>query len=185
MRSKDIFAVILIVIGVLLMVNQFGLEIYIGGAWPLFLLIPGVLFWIAYLSSRAQRDNYGLLIPGTILIVYSVYFFILEITGGNYAAEFSFLFTFGIGLAFFAAHYMSRAQPKGLKIAGWILTVISIITLISTLSRSEWWPGVLILIGVVLLLQRGSKIKQPTPRPPRVTPASDGQSIANDNSQNS
>ncbi len=177
MRSKNIFAVIIIAIGAVLLLEQFGVDLNIGAGWPFFLLIPGVLFWVGYYTSRDTRDNFGLLIPGTILIVYSAYFFILEATNGAYAAELSFMFTFGVALAFFAAHYLSKAKPKGLKIAGWVLTIVSLITLLSTISTYDWWPAILIVIGVLLLLQRNTARKKAAPRETadNASPASDAE----------
>lgn len=159
-NTRSVVGIVLILLGALFLAGQFGLDINIGAIWPIVLLLPGVIFWISYFANRENRDSYVLLIPGTILVVYSLYFFFNEATGYDYAGETSFMFTLGVGLSFFAAYYLSKSKPRGLLIAAWIVSAMALINLVSTISTWNWWPVIFIAVGITLLYKRSQRLEK-------------------------
>ncbi len=79
MNNKKILpGMILIIVGLLLLGNNMGMIILdISKLWPLFLLVPGLLFELSYFTTR--RDV-GVLVPGGILTVYGCLFFVNILT---------------------------------------------------------------------------------------------------------
>lgn len=157
-KSKIYLGAFFVLIGVLFLLNNMGLNINLGFYWPVVLLIPGVIFWISFYQDKEKRSS-AILIPGTILIVYSLYFFFNQMNEYLYAGETSFIFTLGIALGFFAAYYYAkdRLTVKGYLIPAWILTGVALINLLGTTTQWEWWPIFLIGIGVYLLYKNGQK----------------------------
>ncbi|MDP2683886.1 MAG: hypothetical protein Q8P20_02405 [bacterium] len=157
-KSKIYLGGFLILIGCLFILQNMGLNINLGFYWPIFLLIPGVIFWISFYQDRENKSS-AILIPGTILIVYSLYFFFNQTNDYQYAGETSFIFTLGIALGFFAAYYLAREKnrTKGFLIPAWILSGVALINLLGTTTQWEWWPILLIGIGVYLLYKKEPK----------------------------
>jgi len=155
LNSRIFFASFLILIGVLLLMNQAGLNVDFGYIWPIFLLIPGIFFWIMFYSKKEkQRMRSSLLLPGTILIIYSLYFFYNQITNYDFAGETSFVFTLGVALGFFAMYYFGEIKNKGILIPAWILAGVSAILLLSTVGGGIWWPIIIIFVGLFLLYKK-------------------------------
>jgi hypothetical protein len=163
-NARLFFGIFIILIGFLLLLDQWGAPLRLGGFWPFFLLIPGLFFWVEFLS---KRQRFGLLMPGTILVLYSAYFFFCEATNYRFSDELSFLFTFAVAAGLFLMYHFSEPKKKGLLVAGWILTGVSLITLISTIGGGQLWPIVLIICGLWLLYQKknssGSDQQKPSP----------------------
>ncbi|MFZ6036030.1 MAG: LiaF transmembrane domain-containing protein [Patescibacteria group bacterium] len=162
MNSRSIIGACILVVGALLLLNQFGIAPNLGFLWPIFLLVPGVLFYVGYYQKRSSADNFGLLIPGTILIIYSLYFFINQATDYRFAGELSFMFILGVSLAFFAAYYLPTSHRRGLLIPAWILLGISIINFLGAISSWDWWPILLIVLGIYLLYSRQQPKNKPS-----------------------
>lgn len=160
-KIKIYLGAFLVIIGCLFILQNLGLDLKIGFYWPVILLIPGIIFWITFYQNKQNRSS-AILIPGTILIVYSLYFFFNQMNNYTYAAETSFMFTLGVGLGFFAAHYLAEKKnsSKGYLIPAWILTGIALINLLGTTTQWEWWPILLIGFGVYLLYKKDPKLTE-------------------------
>lgn len=148
-----------ILIGVLFLLENLGLNVNFGYYWPVVLLVPGIIFWVTFFQNKETRSS-AILIPGTILVIYSLYFFFNQLNDYKYAGETSFIFTLGIALGFFAAYYYAKDQvkKKGYLIPAWILTGVALINLLGTTTQWEWWPILLIGLGVYLLY-KNDKVK--------------------------
>ena len=155
-KSKVYIGAFLIILGCLFLLEKVGLNINFGFYWPVVLLIPGIIFWVSFYQDK-ERKSSALLIPGTILIIYSLYFFFNQMYDYSYAGETSFIFTFGVALGFFAAYYFDKVKKKGYMITAWILSGAALINLLSTTTQWEWWPILIIGIGVYLLYKKDSK----------------------------
>jgi hypothetical protein len=74
-KISYIFGFLLLFIGVILILSNFGvIEIVWENLWPLFLLIPGIVFELSYFIYRKDA---GLLVPGGILIMGAISLFFL------------------------------------------------------------------------------------------------------------
>lgn len=145
---------IIIFFGLLFLLEQSGLPVNFEFIWPLFLLVPGVFFFYRFFYTPDGRKQSGILIPATILTVYALYFFFSTATAYRYSGESSFIFPFGVALGLFATYHYSTEKRRGQLTAAWVLTAVSGIVLFSTIGGGQWWPLVLIVIGLMVIFQK-------------------------------
>ena len=154
MNTKSlIWGFLLVAVGALLLADNFGYLYFdwyqIWQYWPLLLIGGGVLFWLGWLNNRKEH---GLLMPGTILIVYGVLFWYNMNTNWWYMEDLWPFFMIVPGLGFLAM-YLFGPRDKGLLVPAAILIGLGVIFL------GEWyhfrliWPLILIAIGVRLLFK--------------------------------
>ncbi len=123
--------------------------------WPFFLLIPGVLFHIFAYSHRIT----GLLIPGGILVTYSLLFFFNEMTNYHFMANIWPIFIIGPGVGLLE-FYIFGERKIGVFVASLVLFAIGGTFLFISLLSSvlPYLIGLFfILIGIYILSGKGKK----------------------------
>ena len=144
-KINYIFGLLLLCIGVLLILSNFGvIEIVWEDLWPLFLLIPGILFELSYFIYRKDA---GLLVPGGILITYGLLFLVNVIYGWRLMEYLWPIFPLGVAIGLFQL-YLFGGREKGLLIPVGILGAISLFFLINNLLFVDFR----ILAGIVLVI---------------------------------
>ena len=149
MKTSDIIiGLALIIMGVLFLSDNFGyLDLDFAVLWPLVLIAAGGGFWIGYFQNR---KNYGMLMPGTILIVYGLIFWFCA-ENGWYQMHYLWPgFMIGPGLGFFML-YLFGEKEKGLLIPAGILTGLGLIFFVGFSDFSSYWPVILIAVGLYLI----------------------------------
>jgi len=149
MKTSDIIiGLALIILGALFLSDNFGyLDLDFGKIWPLIIVVAGGGFWIGYFQNR---KNYGLLMPGTILIVYGLIFWYCA-QEGWYNMQYLWPgFMIGPGVGFFML-YLLGDKEKGLLIPAAILTGMGLIFLFSLTDFAQFWPIILIVVGIYLI----------------------------------
>ncbi|MBN2365627.1 MAG: hypothetical protein EH225_06510 [Calditrichaeota bacterium] len=131
--------------------------------WPLVMIAGGLFFWIGWLSNRRE---FGLLMPGTILMVYGLMFQYSALHGWYYMDELWPGFLLGPGLGFFFMYLLGNRE-KGLLITACILIALSVIFWIGEGFR-YFWPVLFIAIGIYLLFKSRSR-KPEVPQEPETT----------------
>jgi len=158
-NNKIIPGIVLIVVGLFLLANNLGLVILdISKLWPLFLLIPGLLFEFSYF---VRRRDVGVLVPGGILTVYGCLFFVNILTNWNAMDRLWPFFIFGPAVGLFQL-YLFGGREKGVLIASGILGAISMIMLSFTMygfASNYIAPVALILFGLMIMF-KGNKNKE-------------------------
>lgn len=152
MKKTGIFpGIMLITAGVILLASNIGLMRFNWNfIWPLFLLIPGLMFELSYFGSRR---NPGVLVPGGILTVYSVFFYFNIITGWNFMDNLWPVFLLGPSFGLFQL-YLFGGREKGVLIASTILGFLSAVFLSFSLfgfAADFIGPAALILFGLFIL----------------------------------
>ncbi len=142
--GRRTFALVLIAMGIALLLAQ---EAGVGG--EAIVLAIGLAFLAGWLGARA----YGLLIAGAILTGLGAGIVLNEQTGNGG------LVVLGLGLGFLAIWVLSpaRALPGGWwpLIPGGILTAVGALTSAEAWdSVGRWWPALLIVLGLYLLVRR-------------------------------
>jgi hypothetical protein len=155
-RGGLIGGLILILLGIVFLVQQLYPDL-IGG-W-VFLVGLGVIFLLAYAFSR----QYGFLIPGCIFVGLGVPVALLE-TNTLAEADNGGIVVLGLGLGFVAIWLVDmlveRGRPGGWwpLIPGGILTLVGAGILAENLSYlaaiGKWWPLLLILLGLWIIVDR-------------------------------
>ena len=144
-KVNYLFGLLLLFIGVLLILANFGvIEIVWDNLWPLFVLIAGILFELSYFIYRKDA---GLLVPGGILITYSLLFLVNVIYGWHLMENLWPIFPLGVAIGLLQC-YLFGQREKGLLIPVGILGAISLFFLINNLFFIDFG----LLAGIVLVV---------------------------------
>lgn len=144
-KINYLFGLLLLFIGVLLILANFGvIKIGWDNLWPLFLLIPGIVFELSYFIYR--KDT-GLLVPGGILITYGLLFSVNVIYGWHLMENLWPIFPLGVAIGLLQL-FLFGGREKGLLIPVGILGVISLFFLINNLLFVDFR----LLAGILLML---------------------------------
>ena len=165
-RKSLLQGIALIALGTLFLLSNFT-ELRARELWPLFVLSPGLYFFLVFLMDRT---NYGVLMPATVLTVTGLLFFYCAFEGWYLMRMLWPLFIIGPGLGFLLMYILGKKE-KGLLIPGAILSGIGGIFLLGFTESEYLWPVILIAIGVFLLL-RSKRSDQPTITPNNPPPTS-------------
>jgi len=153
-KINYLFGIFLLLIGVLLILANFGvIEIAWDNLWPLFLLIPGIFFELSYFIYRKDA---GLLVPGGILTTYGLLFSVNVIYGWHLMDNLWPIFPLGVAIGLFQL-YLFGGREKGLLIPVGILGAISLFFLINNLIFVDFrlLAGILlVLIGIWIIFKK-------------------------------
>jgi hypothetical protein len=149
MKERFYIGGVFISIGVIFLLANFHL-ISIRSFWPVFVLGPGLGFIIAFF---AQKKNYGMLMPGSILTTIGILFFYCEIAGWHSMEYLWPFFIIAPGIGFFALYYFGE-KDRHLLIPATILTSIGFIFLAVNNAETYTWPIILIIVGLWLLFNK-------------------------------
>ena len=100
--------------------------------WPLFVLIPGLVFEISFFSSSKKSDT-GVLVPGGILTVIGLLFFFETITDWEYTAHTWPVYLLAVAVGLFQLYIFGKRE-KGLLVPIGILTGLFAIFTLGSLS---------------------------------------------------
>jgi hypothetical protein len=143
---------LLILVGALLLAaNLF--EIEWRKLWPL-LFFAGAAVNLSIFF--ANRSNYGVLMPATILLIYGVLFQYCALEGWWRMSELwpTFILGPGVGLLMM---YLFGKRESGLLIPAFILIGLSAVFFVAfgpLRYYRQYWPVILIIVGLLLLLKR-------------------------------
>lgn len=159
-KTNAILGTIFVVLGALFLldnlgiVNPFRYIFSIGNLWPLFVLLPGLIFHYAFFAGN--RKDPGLLVPGGILLVLGTTFLISTFFHAWHITWPLYIFAVAFGLY---ELYLFGGREKGLLIPVGILGGLSVIffmtfsinELFGYSTRKFLTPLVLIVIGLAVL----------------------------------
>jgi hypothetical protein len=157
MKTSDmVIGVGLIILGILFLFENFGYIAFdFKDVWPVFVILAGVGFWIGYIQDK---KNYGLLMPGTILVIYGVMFYYCSMEGWYYMTDLWPVFIIGPGIGFFMMFIFGQKE-KGMLVPASILTGIGILFMLSKTGIIRYWPVLLIVLGIVMIVKYQTKLK--------------------------
>jgi len=146
--SFNILATVLIVIGAVFLLENFGI---IEGAWflwPLLPLIIGIGFCILFFKTR-RRDPV-LLGMGIFTLLNSIFFFYLNFTGWWQLVFLWPVFIVMLGLTFLACYFPSKA--KVLLYLTTFLIALGVSFILIFVISTRLWPIILVLAGVSFII---------------------------------
>lgn len=160
MNNKNYFwGFFLIITGILLFISKlFGIQLFhMDRLWPVFVLIPGLCFNLAYFSTRRAP---GLLVPGGILTTIGLLFFFETMTNWHFAEYTWPIYPLAVAIGLFQL-YIFGDRKRGLLIPIGILTIVSTMSfasmILGSINNSLVVPAVLVLIGIFLIFGNGNK----------------------------
>lgn len=151
-RNQISLGLIIILVGVAILLGKFGVFSFVGAVfWPVFVLAPGVLF---HLFFFARIPPSGVLIPGGILVTYSLLFFLCNIVGWGAMGYLWPVFILGVAVGLYEFYLFNDSKPRGALVAAMILALIAAVFLSFTFLFSvgiHFIAASLILIGIIMI----------------------------------
>lgn len=157
--GRTLFALILIAAGVLLLlINLSVVNLQLYTQWPLVLILAGIGMWMGFMDNR---NEWGLVIPGTILLCIGVLFYCCSVISWRLMGDWWPVFILAPGLGLFAA-YLFGSRSTGVLIPAAILTTVALVMLLQIQLNNYTLvlPIVFIAAGITVLitsLTRASK----------------------------
>jgi len=149
MRSRNFIpGLLLIVLGAIFLAGNLG-AFEFWEYWPVIIILLGVAFFGIWLR---ERPNYGLLMPASVLTITGILFLYCQINGWYYLEDLWPVFMLAPGVGFFLMYFFGE-QEGGLLIPGSTLMVLGLLFMSGNRWVGYWWPVILIVIGVLLLLR--------------------------------
>lgn len=171
-RASLLAGVMLVGLGVLFLIGQvFNVNLW-QFLWPFFIIVPGLLFFVGMLLGGKAAGP--LAIPGSIVTMVGLLLLYQAVTNHweswAYAWALIFPTSVGIGLAINGAwsdverltHTGMRWITAGLIVflAGGVFFEV-LLNISNNVVSSVIWPGLLIVLGIYLLVRRGSRTAEP------------------------
>ncbi len=117
--------VVLLIAGFLILLGKLGVLQFLGELfWPVFILLPGLIFHFLYFSRVLPS---GVLIPGGILTTYALIFFFCSFFGWDLMKYLWPGFIFGAAVGLYEFQLFDPRHPRGVLLASMILAVLSLI----------------------------------------------------------
>jgi hypothetical protein len=149
----------LIIFGVLFLFDSWShLHFNFGDFWPIIIILTGAFFLVSFWRKRI---NYGILLPGTILLVYGLMFLYSAAFGWDNMGELWPGFLFGPGLGFLLMYFFGKHE-NGLLVPAIIMITLSFIFWAGSLFLFIFrlWPIILIGFGGYLIYRGYMKQKR-------------------------
>jgi hypothetical protein len=128
--------------------NDIGFETL----WPVFPLTAGIGLCAGYFLGR---QNYGLLMPGTILTIIGLLFFYCEFFGWWRMETLWPFFILAPAAGFTVLYFGGGRKEPGLLVPAGILFVTGLFFLLVSVHAGQFWPVFLIIAGIVIIVSKG------------------------------
>lgn len=154
-RNNHSIGLILIAVAIILLLGKVGFFGFVGILfWPIFILVTGLLLHYLYFSRIVPSP---VLVPGGMLIVYSLMFFFCNIFGWDKMSYIWPGFIFGIAVGLYDLYLFNRNSPKMIFIFAIFFAVLSAVTMgiIFLFAGGIYFIAlILIAVGGILILGR-------------------------------
>ena len=151
MKTSDyLIGLALVILGILFLFDNFGfVEFDFSRLWPVVVILVGAGFWLGFYKNR---EEFGLIIPGTILLLYGFLFWYCAVFDrwDNIGHGLWPVFILGPGFGFIFIYLFAKRDP-GFLIPGLILSGLGLLFLLIFNNIFSYWPLFLIAIGVYLV----------------------------------
>ncbi|MFH1063691.1 MAG: hypothetical protein V1729_01275 [Candidatus Woesearchaeota archaeon] len=146
--SFNILAVILIFLGTVFMLDNYGIIQGILIFWPLLPMMMGTGFCMLFF--RARKRDVILLGIGCFILLNSAFFFYLNFTSWFFIAYLWPVFIMILGMTFFACYLFSG--KKIILYLSVILTAIGISFILIFALSTRLWPITLVFTGISFII---------------------------------
>ncbi|MCD1261537.1 hypothetical protein B5M42_022295 [Paenibacillus athensensis] len=154
-RNSYSVGVVLIGLAVVLLLGKLGVFHFVGSMlWPLFILVPGLLFHALFFGRIWPA---GVLVPGGILTTYALMFLFCNFVGWGAMSYLWPGFILGVAVGLYEFHLFDRNAERGVLIAAMILAAVAVgLFGMTLLFKLGVYVIVLLLIlaGVFMILRK-------------------------------
>jgi hypothetical protein len=122
-RNNYSIGIILIAVAVVLLLGKLGVFHFLGSLlWPLLVLVPGLLLHFLFFNRVLPA---GVLVPGGMLVTYSLMFFFCNLFGWHAMGYLWPGFIFGVAVGLYELYIFHRDSDKNIRLASIVLTVLA------------------------------------------------------------
>lgn len=153
--SSIVWGLLFILLGAFLIADRV-LNLHLASMnvlWPLFILVPGLVFEFSYFLSRS---NPGLLVPGGILTTIGALFMFETLTPRNFWGYTWPIYPLAVAIGLYQL-YIFGGRERGLLVPVTILGGFSAAALVSMLFSTDIMnvliPAVLIILGAYIIIK--------------------------------
>ena len=154
-KGRIFVGIVILFLGVFMLLNHLQfIEFRFALIWPLFLLIPGLIFEFGYFFSR--KKNHSQLVPGGILTVYGLVFFLEAYFGWAFLSPVWPFLLLGVAFGLFQL-YVFGNQDRSLLLPTVLLTVMGLSNILQNYYAFDFQlavPIILILAGLFLIVKK-------------------------------
>lgn len=154
-KGRIFAGIIILFLGVFMLLNHLGFITFrFALIWPLFLLIPGLMFEFGYFFSR--KKNPSQLVPGGILTVYGLVFFLEAFYGWAFLSPVWPFLLLGVAFGLFQL-YVFGYQDRSLLLPTILLTILGLSNILQNYYAFDFQlavPIILILAGLFLIVKK-------------------------------
>lgn len=136
---------------IFLLENLKVFEFNFKNIWPEIVILVGLGFAFGYF---ANRKNTNLIMPAVVLIVYGALFTYSHILGWEHMARLWPVLLLAPGFGFLLLYFLAGKENTALWSAS-VLIVLSLLFLLRFVEYLRYWPALLILGGIVIILFPG------------------------------
>ncbi len=144
-----VIGILLILAGIFFLFGSFIPEFNLSKLWPLFMLIPVLIF--AQLLLEKKKEAVGVLVPGGILLYLTVYFLWLNFTSWSNSDATWPHYMLAPAFGLFCLYLATR--NSGLLIPVFVLTVLAVLFFGGIYKSSVLIAVFFIGLGVIILIR--------------------------------
>ncbi|GIP36677.1 hypothetical protein [Paenibacillus sp. J2TS4] len=156
-RNNFSVGLLLIGIAVVLILGKLGVFSFLGYVfWPLIVLAVGLGFHFLFFSKVLPS---GVLVPGGMLVTYSVLFFLCNLFGWHWMKYLWPVFILGVAVGLYELYLFDRNSPRQLWLVSIILAIVSAVffVLMFIFTGGVYFLAVLLLAAGLLMILRRPK----------------------------
>ena len=146
-KSNTFWGYFLVFLGLFLLLANW-ISISMELFWPIFPLLVGAGFVFGFFRNR---QNVGLLMPGSILLVIGLLFLYCNFAGWEKMEALWPVFVLAPATGFIAMYFWGKHEA-GLLVPAGILGCIGCIFLFINSGLGEFWPVLMIAAGILIIV---------------------------------
>ncbi|QAY65401.1 hypothetical protein [Paenibacillus protaetiae] len=148
-NNKYSAGIILLLAGIVILLGKWGVFSFLGAMfWPLLVLIPGILLHVLYFGRMLPAT---VLVPGGMLIVYTVLFIFCNIFGWKVIHYLWPVFLLGIAVGLYEYYLLGNSRTRAILTTSLGLGGAAIILIILSLV----WSWGMYAVAIVLIAAGG------------------------------
>ncbi|MFD2116244.1 hypothetical protein ACFSTH_08855 [Paenibacillus yanchengensis] len=144
-KNKFSAGIILLLAGIIIVLGKWGVFGFLGSIfWPLLVLIPGILIHVLYFGRLIPAVS---LVPGGILVVYSLLFILCNIFGWDNLKYLWPMFILGIAVGLYEYYMFGSGVPKVVWTSAIVLAATAVLFFVLALM----WSWGIYLVAALLI----------------------------------
>ncbi|SEB41400.1 hypothetical protein [Paenibacillus sp. GP183] len=157
-RNNYSIGMILIAVAVVLLLGKLGVFHFLGFLlWPLLILVPGLLLHFLFFNRVLPA---GVLVPGGMLITYSLMFFFCNLFGWHAMGYIWPGFIFGVAVGLYEFYIFNRDSDRNIRTVSIVLAVLAaaLFLMMILFKVGIYLIALLLVLAGILIIMRKPRV---------------------------